>query len=108
MRRDRLLFPALAILLLGSTTSLHAESPKAAYPAAARERYEAGQRLRQQGQYREAIRAFDEAARMGMHDYARVPLALADCHARLKDAAEAVRQYTRLIEQFGPERSCWT
>jgi len=108
MRRHRLLTSALALLLLGPTTSLHAETPTAPYPAAARERYEAGQRLRQQGQHRAAIRAFDEAARLGMQDYARVPLALADCYARVKDAAEAVRQYTRLIEQFGPERSCWS
>ena len=76
------------------------------FPPAARERYEKGKDLQQQGQFDAAIRAFEEAIDLGMQAFPRVHLSRASTNLELKRYDTAISQYTLFIDQFGLEQSC--
>jgi tetratricopeptide (TPR) repeat protein len=97
----------LAVLVrLGCSCDLAAAQERTDFPAEARERYEKGVELRGKGQLDEAIRAFDEAIKLGMQDFARVHLNRAGSNLDLQQYDKAIAQYTEFIEQFGLEKSC--
>ena len=52
----------------------------------------------------QAIAVYEEAIRLGLTDYPRVRLRLAECHRLNKNAAQAAAMYTRFLEDFGLER----
>jgi tetratricopeptide (TPR) repeat protein len=99
------LIPVVVGLVL-TAGGLRAEQPFAKYPQTARDRYVKGEELRLQGKYREALKAFEEAIELGLGTYARVYLRQADCHQHLAEYTRVVAAYTRVIEDFGLERSC--
>lgn len=76
------------------------------FPPEARARFDKGQELRAQKQYREAIQAFDEAIKLGMGNFPRVHLYRADALLKLKEFDDAVARFTAFIDQFGIEESC--
>lgn len=76
------------------------------FPPEARERYEQGRDLQKKGQLEEAVRAFEEAMRLGMKDFARAHLYRANSNLDLKKYDTAIAQYTKFIEEFGLEKSC--
>lgn len=76
------------------------------FPPEARQRYEQGKDLQKKGQLNEAIRAFEEAIKLGMDAFPRVHLQRANSNLDLKNYDIAVAQYTKFIEDFGLEESC--
>lgn len=76
------------------------------FPAAARQRYEQGRTLQQQGKLRDAIAAYDDAIRLGMQDFPRIHLQRAAALALLNELDAAVEQYSKFIERFSVEDSC--
>jgi len=76
------------------------------YPAEARERFEQGKALHKQGQLKEALAAFEDAARLGMANYPRLYIAKARVQQELRDHDAAVAQYSKIIDGFGLEDSC--
>ncbi len=76
------------------------------FPAEARQRYEEGRDLQKKGQLDEAVRAFEEAIRLGMGAYPRVHLQRAGANLELKKYDAAIAQYTKFINDFGLEGSC--
>jgi tetratricopeptide (TPR) repeat protein len=76
------------------------------YPAEARERYEQGKAFQKQGQLREALEAFEDAARLGMAEYPRLYLAKAKAQQELRAHDDAVTAYSKIIDGFGLEDSC--
>ena len=99
------LFPPLLLLVLSATAPLRAEEPTS-FPAQARQRYEQGRELEKKGQFEEAIRAYEEAIRLGMQDFPRAHLYRARANLDLKKYDEAIAQYTKFLDQFGLEKSC--
>ena len=91
---------------LSVTLSSAAAGEKTNFPAAARQRFDQGQQLQKNGQYQEAIAAYEEAIRLGMKDFPRVHLYRAGSHLDLRQYDEAIRQYTRFLEDFSLEESC--
>ncbi len=99
------------IALLACFASLHTGGVVSAqertdFPAEARQRYDKGVELRQKGQLDDAIRAFDEAIKLGMQEFPRVHLNRAGSNLDLKKYDVAIADYTAFIEQFGLEKSC--
>jgi tetratricopeptide (TPR) repeat protein len=82
-----------------------AEEPTT-FPPQARERYEQGRELEKKGQFEDAVRAYEEAIRLGMKDYPRAHLYKARANLDLKKYDDAIAQYTKFIEEFGLEKSC--
>ena len=76
------------------------------FPPEARQRYEQGQDLRKKGQLEEAVRAFEEAIRLGMDGFPRAHLQQADSNLGLKKYDDAIAQYTKFLTRFGVEDSC--
>jgi outer membrane protein assembly factor BamD (BamD/ComL family) len=76
------------------------------FPAEARQQYDQGRELRKKGQLKEAIRAFEEAIKLGMEAFPQVHLQRAGSNLELKKYETAVLQYTKFIDQFGLEESC--
>ncbi len=76
------------------------------FPAEARQRYEEGRDLQKKGQLDEAVRAFEEAIRLGMDTFPRVHLQRAGANLELKKYDAAIAQYTKFIDDFGLEGSC--
>jgi outer membrane protein assembly factor BamD (BamD/ComL family) len=76
------------------------------FPPEARQRYEQGQDLRKKGQLDDAVRAFEEAIRLGMEAFPRVHLQQAGSNLDLKKYDTAIAQYTKFLEKFGLEDSC--
>jgi tetratricopeptide (TPR) repeat protein len=76
------------------------------FPPEARQRYDQARELQLKGQTEEAIKAYQEAIRLGMKDFPRAHLYQADAHLELKKYDDAIAQYTRFLENFGLEESC--
>jgi len=76
------------------------------FPQQARDRYEQGQDLQKKGLLDDAIRAYDEAIRIGMKDYPRVHLYRANSNLDLKKYDVAIEQYTKFLDKFSLEESC--
>ena len=98
------LFPPLLILVL-TTSPLPAGEP-AAFPQQARDRYEQGKELEKKGKFDEAIRAYEDAIRLGMQDFPRAHLYKARASLDFKRYDAAIAGYTKFIEDFGLEKSC--
>lgn len=79
---------------------------KTDFPADARASYEKGNGLQKNGKLDDAIRAYEEAIKLGMEAFPRVHLQRATSNLDLKKYEIAVAQYTKFIEQFGLEKSC--
>jgi tetratricopeptide (TPR) repeat protein len=79
---------------------------RAAFPEKARQRFEEGEDLQKQGKYAEAIRAYEDAIRLGMKDFPRVHLYRARSHLALKKYDAAIAQYTEFLKDFSLEDSC--
>jgi tetratricopeptide (TPR) repeat protein len=76
------------------------------FPPEARQRYDQGQDLRKKGQLEEAVRAFEEAIRLGMDAFPRAHLQQAGSNLDLKKYDTAIAQYTKFLDRFGVEDSC--
>jgi tetratricopeptide (TPR) repeat protein len=85
---------------------LGAAAEPTTYPAAARARYDQAKDLQKQGKLKEALEAFDDAARLGMADYPRLYLARAAVQQALRSHDAAISQYSKIIDGFGLEDSC--
>ena len=103
-RTLRMTLLALSASLTGATGATAGE--RTDFPLEARQRYEQGRDLQKKGQLEEAIRAFEEAMRLGMKDFARAHLYRANSNLDLKKYDTAIAQYTKFIEEFGLEKSC--
>jgi len=99
------LYPPLLLLVLSATAPVRAEEPTS-FPPQARERYEQGRELEKKGEYEAAIRAYEDAIRLGMQDYPRAHLYRARANLDLKKFDAAIEQYTKFINEFGLEKSC--
>ena len=60
--------------------------------------------MQKKGQLEEAIRAFEEAMRLGMTEFPRAHLYRANSNLDLKKYDTAIAQYTKFIEEFGLEK----
>jgi hypothetical protein len=96
---------ALGFNLCLAWTGISAEEPSD-FKTEARQHYEQGQDLRKQGRLSEAIRAYEEAIKLGMDAFPRVHLQRAASNLDLKKYDTAVVQYTKFIKKFGLEESC--
>jgi hypothetical protein len=96
---------AFAVGLASGWGAASAGEPTA-FPPEARQRYEQGRDLQKSGQLDEAVRAFEEAIRLGMGAFPRVHLREASVNLERKQYDTAIAQYTKFIEQFGLEESC--
>jgi len=76
------------------------------FPADARSSYDKGRDLQKNGQLDDAIRAYEDAIKLGMEAFPRVHLQRASSNLDLKKYSTAIAQYTTFIEQFGLEDSC--
>jgi tetratricopeptide (TPR) repeat protein len=76
------------------------------FPQEARDRFDRGQDLQQQGRFREAIRAYEDAIRLGMKEFPRVHLYRADSFRDLKQYDAAIARYTQFLREFSLEDSC--
>jgi outer membrane protein assembly factor BamD (BamD/ComL family) len=103
-RRKLALLTLLVHLAMGGAQAAGQE--RTDFPAQAKEQYEQGKELQKTGQLDQALRAFEEAIRLGMAEFPRVHLGRAGSNLELKNYDTAIAQYTRFIEQFGLERSC--
>src|SRR5262249_17765287 len=90
-------FPMAALLVVLAAGSVLAERPRPPYPKAARDRYEAARRSQEQKRYREALGAYDEAARLGMADYPMLRVQRGECLRYLKDYRAAIASHTAAI-----------
>lgn len=100
------LLPFLLLCLPLQLGVLGAAAEPTSYPAQARARYEQGKALEKQGQLKEAMEAFEDAARLGMADYPRLYLAKAGVQRALRAHDAAIAQYSKIIDGFGLEDSC--
>jgi tetratricopeptide (TPR) repeat protein len=99
---------SLPLLLLGlmCLCGTGAAAEPTSYPPQARERYDQGKALQKQGKLKEALEAFDEAAKLGMADYPRLYLAKAAVQQELRNHEAAIAPYSKIIDGFGLEDSC--
>jgi len=104
MRRCFKLLLLLCLVLIVGFAGQAAEPTS--YPAKARERYDQGKALQKLGQLKEALEAFEDAARLGMADYPRLYLAKAAIQQELRNQDAAIAQYNKIIDGFGLEDSC--
>ena len=79
---------------------------RTSFPPEARKLYEEGRELQKKGKFREAIEAYDQAAKLGMKEYPRIQLYQASSHLGLKELDAAILQYTRFLQEFTIENSC--
>ena len=96
----------LIVCALSVSQAIAAADERTQFPPEARKRYEQGRQLQQKGQLKEALAAYEEAAKLGMADFPRLHLQRASATAALKDLDTAIAQYTKFIEEFGLEKSC--
>jgi tetratricopeptide (TPR) repeat protein len=80
--------------------------PPAAFPPEARDRFDQARDFQKNGQFQEAITAFEEAKKLGMQSYPRAHLYQAGSYLGLKDYDGAIARYTKFIADFGIEESC--
>lgn len=76
------------------------------FPPEARRRYDEGVKLQEQGKYQEALRAYDDAIRLGLQDFPRVHLKRATSQLDLRQYDKAIAAYTRFLEEYSLEESC--
>jgi tetratricopeptide (TPR) repeat protein len=95
----------LLLLVLSASVPVRAGEPTS-FPAKARERYEQGRELEKKGEYEEAVRAYEDAIRLGMQDFPRAHLYRARANLDLQKYDDAIAQYTKFIDEFGLEKSC--
>ncbi len=100
------LLPLTCALLLGRAAAVRAERPLTSYPKAARDRYEAARRLQERKRYREALAAYEDAARLGMDDYPRLRVERGECLRQLKDFRAAIASHTNAITDGVLGKSC--
>jgi tetratricopeptide (TPR) repeat protein len=82
-----------------------AEQP-VTFPQVARDRFDQAQDLQRKGQFQEAIKAFEDAKKLGMQSYPRAHLYQANSYLGLKDYEGAISGYTKFIADFSIEESC--
>jgi outer membrane protein assembly factor BamD (BamD/ComL family) len=103
-------FFATALLVLavqfGMGSPFASAQEKTDFPADARASYEKGKTFQKNGQLDDAIRAYEEAIKLGMDAFPRVHLQRANSNLNLKKYETAIVQYARFIDQFGLEKSC--
>jgi hypothetical protein len=95
-----------ALLLLVAAGSVLGERPLSSYPKAARDQYEAARRLQEQRRYREALGAYDAAARLGIADYPMLRVQRGECLRHLKDYRAAIASHTEAITDGTLGKSC--
>jgi outer membrane protein assembly factor BamD (BamD/ComL family) len=91
---------------LGIGRALCTAQERTDFPAEARASYEKGRDLQKNGQLDDAIRAYEDAIKLGMEAFPRVHLQRANSNLNLKKYSAAIAQYSNFIEQFGLEESC--
>src|SRR4051812_27279274 len=94
--------PRFAAFFVVCVSFYHGGSPVEAdertdFPAAARQRYDEGRDLQKKGKLNEAIRAFEEAIKLGMEAFPRVHLQRAKSNMDLKEYDTAILQYSNFI-----------
>ena len=97
---------AAVVIDFGLGTALATAQEQTDFPPEARASYEKGKGLQKNGRLDDAIRAYEEAIKLGMDAFPRVHLQRASSNLNLKKYDTAVAQYTKFIEQFGLEKSC--
>jgi len=103
----RLLFRALvamAIPLTPAITSVRSEPTS--FSQSASDIYDKAVDLQQKGKLEEAVKAYEEAIRLGMNDYPRAHLYKANSLLDLKSYDKAIAQYTKFLKDFSLEDSC--
>lgn len=91
--------------LVGAGLATPAAEPTV-FPKDARQRFDQADELRKKQQFSDAVKAFDEAIKLGMDKYPRAFLYRADASRGLKNYDSAIKQYSEFIERFGIEESC--
>jgi tetratricopeptide (TPR) repeat protein len=94
------------VVQLGSGWTFSTAQERTDFSADARASYEKGRDLQKNGQLDAAIRAYEDAIKLGMDAFPRVHLQRASSNLDLKKYSTAITQYTNFIEQFGLEESC--
>jgi tetratricopeptide (TPR) repeat protein len=95
-----------ALVLEGTVVPPLPAEERTDYPAQARKRFEQGQQFEKNGQWQEAVAAYEDALRLGMKDFPRAHLYRARSYLKSKNYDVAIAQYTRFLETFGLEESC--
>jgi tetratricopeptide (TPR) repeat protein len=103
-RPQRIYVAALGVILALGQNAGRAEPTE--FPSEARDQFEEGQDLQKKGKLQDAIKAYDEAIRLGMKDYPRVHLYRANSYLDLKKYDTAVAKYTQFLKDFSLEDSC--
>src|SRR5207253_8504156 len=71
----------LIVCALSVSQAIAAADERTQFPPEARKRYEQGRQLQQKGQLKEALAAYEEAAKLGMADFPRLHLQRASATA---------------------------
>jgi tetratricopeptide (TPR) repeat protein len=103
--RRIVLLSLLGVSVVGWTSGTARAEPTD-FPQQARDRYEEGQELQKKGKLEEAIRAYEDAIRLGMDNFPRVHLYRANSNLDLKKYDTAIAQYTQFLKQFSLEDAC--
>jgi len=94
------------VTLFGVMGNAWGERPLTDYPASALEALDKGQKLQNAEKYREALRAYEEAEKLGLAGHPKLALLRAQCHDGLKNRAEAIKYFTGVIEKGMTEGFC--
>ena len=101
----RLAVISLSLPLTGGWGVSRAEQPFT-FPQEARDRFDQARDLQLKGDFQEAIKAFEDAKKLGMESYPRAHLYQANSYLSMKDYDAAIARYTKFISDFGIEESC--
>src|SRR5216683_7618937 len=98
----RLAVISLSLPLTGGWGVSRAEQPFT-FPQEARDRFDQARDLQLKGDFQEAIKAFEDAKKLGMESYPRAHLYQANSYLSMKDYDAAIARYTKFIVAFGIE-----
>jgi tetratricopeptide (TPR) repeat protein len=98
---------ACGVLFLSLSTGIgRAEKPITGYSPAAQALYKKAQQLFDQGRFREALDAYDQAQKEGMRDYPLIEVQRGECLRQLKEYARAIETLSRSIEEGTLGQAC--
>jgi tetratricopeptide (TPR) repeat protein len=99
-------FACAACLLVLHTGFARGEKPLTDYPPAAQVLYRTAEQLFEQGRFREALAAFDQAREEGLRDYPSLEVRRGECQRQLQDYTQAITTLSRTIEEGTLGRTC--
>src|SRR5262245_27550529 len=104
--RQRSLFACGVLLLSLCTGTVRAEKPLTDYSPAAQSLFKKPQQFFDQGRFREALDAYDQAQKEGMRDYPLIEVQRGECLRQLKEYARAIETLSRSIEDGTLGQAC--